>query len=146
MRVSGSVSAILASKGSAVWSVTPDVSVYSALELMAEKGVGALLVMDSGTLVGVVSERDYARKVILHGRASRETTVGEIMTAPPTTVCSDCEVEDAMRLMTNNRVRHLPVVDDGKVQGIVSIGDVVNWIMTSQQETIGHLASYIASA
>ena len=137
------VASILSSKGSATWSVTPDASVYSALELMADKNVGALVVIDRGALVGIISERDYARKVILLSRGSRETPVSEIMTADPVTCTSDTTVTECMTLMTNNRFRHLPVVDDGQLVGVISIGDVVRAVIDEQKFLIDQLESYI---
>jgi CBS domain-containing protein len=123
----------------------PDASAYAALELMAEHDVGALLVLeDGGKLVGVFSERDYARKVILKGRSSRETTVGELMSANPITVSPEAGLQECMVLMTNNHVRHLPVKDNGEVLGVVSIGDVVSAIMKKQESTIHQLESYIS--
>jgi CBS domain-containing protein len=139
------VTAILKDKGVQIWSIAPEATVYEALEVMAGKGVGALPVISSGRLVGLLSERDYARKIILRGRSSRETKVGEVMSAPAITVAPDCSVEEAMRIMTESRVRHLPVVaSNGDLLGIISIGDLVKWIITSQEETIKHLHSYIA--
>jgi CBS domain-containing protein len=111
--------------------------------MMADKDVGALLVMENDQLVGVISERDYARKVILLGRGSRETSVHEIMTSSPMTIRPECNVDEAMRLMSTNRIRHLPVVSDGKIHGVISIGDLVNWIAFAQGERIQHLESYI---
>jgi len=137
MKVTDRVSMLLDHKGRQIYSLAPDASVYAAIALMAEKGVGALLVMEDGRLAGVISERDYARKIILQGRSSKETRVREIMTPSPITITEQTTVEDAMRLMTDNRIRHLPVLDaDGKVEGVLSIGDVVNWIVTSQSEAI----------
>ena len=111
---------------------------------MSEKGVGALLVMSEGKLAGIISERDYARKVILKDRSSKQTLVREIMGTSVITVTESHYVEECMRIMTENRIRHLPVVDRDQVVGIVSIGDLVNWIITAHEETIGHLQSYIA--
>jgi CBS domain-containing protein len=145
MQVLDRVSMLLRQKGNAVFSVPSDATVYSAVELLAEKGVGALLVIDDGHLVGIVSERDYARKVILEGRSSKDTFVREIMTAPPITIHCDTSVDEAMRIMTEKRTRHLPVIDnDDHVAGIVSIGDLVKWIVTAQDEAIAHLEHYIA--
>jgi CBS domain-containing protein len=110
---------------------------------MADRHVGALLVIDDGHLVGIVSERDYARKVILMGRSSKDTFVREIMTPSPVTVCLECCVDDAMRTMTTHKIRHLPVVDHDKVVGMLSIGDVVNFIIWSQDQAIEHLEHYI---
>ena len=113
---------------------------------MSEKQVGALLVMRNNKLVGFISERDYARKVILQGKSSRDPLVSEIMSAPVITVSSAQTIDECMRLMTANRIRHLPVVEHGQVTGIVSIGDLVRWIISSQEETIHQLHSYIAGA
>jgi CBS domain-containing protein len=143
MKISDRVSAILRKKGSEIWSIPPDASVYSAVETMADKHVGALLVIEDGHLVGIVSERDYARKVILNARSSKDTFVREIMTPSPITVCLDCSVDDAMRTMTTNRIRHLPVVDGDKVVGVLSIGDIVNFIIMSQDQAIEQLEHYI---
>jgi CBS domain-containing protein len=145
MKVLDHVSMLLRQKGNDIFSVPPDASVYSAIEFMAEKRVGALLVIDGGQLVGVISERDYARKVILQGRSSKDTFVREIMTPSPITISCETSVDEAMRVMTENRIRHLPVTDrDGHVAGVLSIGDLVNWIVSSQDETIAHLEHYIA--
>lgn len=143
MKIHDRISAILSRKGSDVWSIPPDASVFSAVETMADKHVGALLVIEDGHLVGIVSERDYARKVILMGRSSMDTFVREIMTPSPITVCYDCCVEDAMRTMTNSRIRHLPVVNNDKVVGVLSIGDIVNFIIASQDQTIEQMEHYI---
>jgi CBS domain-containing protein len=143
MRVLDPVSLVLRKKGCDIWSVPSDATVYSAMQMMAEKDVGALLVIDEGQLVGVVSERDYARKVILLGRGSKDTLVSEIMVASPTTITPQCSVDDAMRLITTNRIRHLPVVADGKLLGMISIGDLVNWIAFAQDHTIEQLEHYI---
>ena len=143
MKIHDRISAILSRKSSDIWSIPLDASVYSAIEMMADRHVGALLVIDGGRLVGIVSERDYARKVILMGRSSKDTFVREIMTPSPKTVCFDCCVEDAMRTMTSNRIRHLPVVDNDKVVGMLSIGDIVDFIIASQDQAIEHLEHYI---
>lgn len=145
MKVLDPVSMLLRQKGSSIYSLPSDASVYSAIEQMADKRVGALLVIDEGHLVGIISERDYARKVVLRGRSSKDTFVREIMTPNPLTIHCDTTVDEAMRLMTENRFRHLPVVDSkGNVAGILSIGDLVNWIVTSQDAAIAHLEHYIA--
>ena len=144
MKVQDSVGAVLKQKTAAVYSVSPDTTVYDALAQMAAREIGALPVLDGSKLVGIVSERDYARKVILKGKSSRETLVREIM-ATATTIGDDCSVDDAMRLMTNQRVRHLPVLtESGEVHGIVSIGDLVKWIISAHEQTIEQLHSYIA--
>ena len=135
---------LLASKGTAVQTIGPDATVYEALEKMAEHDVGALVVLDeSGNVVGLMSERDYARKVILVGRASRDMKVREIMTPEPQTVTSEQNVQACMEAMTDRRFRHLPVVENGQLAGIISIGDVVKTIMEEQRETIEELEHYI---
>ena len=144
MKNTDRISAIMGEKSGEIWSIPPDASVYSAIELMAEKRVGALLVMEGGRLAGILSERDYARKVILMGRSSKDTLVREIMTPSPITIGLDGTVDDAMHLITEHRVRHLPVMDRGRVAGILSIGDLVKWIITSHEKTIEHLQRYIA--
>lgn len=145
MKVLDPVSMLVRHKGSDVFSVPSDASVYSAIEMMADRRVGALLVVDDGRLVGVISERDYARKVVLSGRSSKDTFVREIMTQSPITIDCDTSIDAAMRVMTDNRIRHLPVVDSGGlIAGVLSIGDLVNWIVTSQDEAIQHLEHYIA--
>jgi CBS domain-containing protein len=140
---SGTVDAILQQKGRNVWSVPPSVTVFEAIQLMADKNVGALLVMEAGQLVGIMSERDYTRKVALQGRLSRETTVREILSDQVVVVRPDTTIEECMRLMTANYVRHLPVVDEGRVVGVVSIGDLVNWIISAQSAMIQQLQCYI---
>jgi CBS domain-containing protein len=136
---------LIEEKGSQVWSIGPEASVYDALALMAEKGVGALLVSDDTGPVGLVSERDYARNVALKGRSSRETPVREIMTSRVLYVTSDQPLEEAMALMTERRIRHLPVIDNGHLHGLVSIGDLVKAIISEQQFIIAQLEHYIAS-
>jgi CBS domain-containing protein len=145
IKMSGTVGSVLKRKGSEVWFVTPDQTVYEAIERMADKAVGALLVISDGKLVGIISERDYARKVILKGRSSRATLVKEIMTSPVIFVTLDRAVDECMHLMTRNRIRHLPIVENEKVLGVVSIGDLVKWVVSEQEETIEHLQNYISS-
>ena len=144
MKLYDSVALVLRRKGSSVHSISPDVTVYQALEKLAEKDIGALVVMDGTNLVGILSERDYVRKVILKGFSSRELKVHEIMSSPVVSVSPSTTVDDCMRCMTDERCRHLPVVDEGKVVGVVSIGDLVNWIITAQDDTIHHLEGYIS--
>lgn len=134
---------ILAAKGDALWTVSPDDRVIDAVRQMAERGVGALLVMQDGQPVGMFSERDYARKVILAGRSSRETNVGEIMSTTLTTVSPRAVAEEGLALMTRKRVRHLPVVEDGELLGLVSIGDLVNVVIEDQQALIEQLERYV---
>jgi CBS domain-containing protein len=140
------VRSVLARKGWKVFSIPPETSVLTAVRQMADKDIGALAVIDGGLLVGLFSERDYARKIILHGRVSRETPVYEVMSSPAAFVTPDVTVDECLQIMTRNRVRHLPVVEDGRVIGIVSIGDLVNWVVSVQAETIGQLHSYIAGS
>ena len=135
---------LLEKKGSEIISITEDASVLDAIKLMAERGVGSLLVMDGEVLKGIVTERDYARKVIIKGRASDTTRVAEIMTAEVCTTTVDQNVNDCMTIMTNRRIRHLPVVDGEKVIGLISIGDLVQAIIAHQQEEIQHLEQYIS--
>jgi CBS domain-containing protein len=139
------VKQLLEAKGHDVLSISPDASVLDAVKLMAEKGVGALTVMEGTTLVGVMTERDYARKVILKGRASDTTTIREIMTSEVITTTGAESVEKCMNMMTEGRMRHLPVVDDSRVVGIISIGDLVKAVIADQKEEIEHLEQYIRS-
>lgn len=135
---------ILRNKGSQVHSIAPDATVYEALEKLAQEDIGALIVLNGADLVGVFSERDYVRKVILKGRSSREMKVHEIMSSPVVTVSLETTIDECMYRMTEQRCRHLPVLEDGNVVGVVSIGDVVNWIITTMDLTIHQLEDYIS--
>ncbi len=140
------ISSILHRKGTHVWSIAPEASVYEAIALMAEKDIGALAVLKGGQLVGTLSERDYTRKVVLLGRASKQTAVAEIMNTDLVTVVSSDSVEDCMQLMTNRRRRHLPVVEGGRLVGMLSIGDLVNWIISMQAVAINDLENFVTGA
>ncbi len=144
MAFTENVRSILKTKGKAVWSTSPDATVYEALVVMADKEVGALVVLSGQKLTGMFSERDYARKIILHGKSSRETLVREVMSTPVVTVTPDQTVEECMRVMTRHRIRHLPVLEGDSLVGLVSIGDLVNSIISAQAETIQQLSGYIA--
>jgi CBS domain-containing protein len=144
MKITGTINAVLGEKGTRVWSISPDATVFDAIEMMSEKNVGALPVIEQGKILGIVSERDYTRKVALKGKASKQTMVREIMFTPIIAVTPDHTVEECLRIMTEHRVRHLPVLDGGTIIGIVSIGDLVNWTISAQTATIDHLENYIA--
>ena len=137
------VSQILQGKGNQVWTVTPDRIVYETLELMADKNIGAVLVLEEGQIAGIFSERDYARKVVLRGKSSRHTVVREVMTSPVISIRPNVSIDKCMRLMTDKMFRHLPVVDDAQLVGIISIGDVVRAVINEQEIIINHLEDYI---
>lgn len=143
MTPSGNIREILSHKGGSVWTISPESTVFQAIEIMADKNVGALLVTDGGRLVGIISERDYTRNVILKGRSSKDTAVKQILSGNVIRVTADHTVEECMRLMTEHRVRHLPVVEGDRILGVVSIGDLVNWIISAQSSTISQLETYI---
>jgi CBS domain-containing protein len=144
MKSSGTVSALLHHKGSEIWSVPPEATVFEAIKIMADKNIGALLVMSGGKLAGIITERDYTRKVMLQGKTSKETRVREIISSETFSVGLNHSVEECMKLMTEHRVRHLPVVEGEKVVGLVSIGDLVNWIISTQNAQIDQMAHYIS--
>ena len=144
MDVTGTIDAILAQKGTEIFSITPEATVFEAVELMANKNVGALLVIQNERLVGLISERDYTRKVMLRGKRSRETQVHEIMSSDLTVVSPREPVENCLRMMTDKRVRHLPVLDGETIRGIISIGDLVKWVIATQSAAIAHLEMYIS--
>jgi CBS domain-containing protein len=144
MTIAYPISSVLHQKTSALWTVTPETTVFDAIKLMAEKNIGALPVLAGGRLAGIFTERDYTRKVALLGKTSKETRVREVIAAELTTVSPDDSVEDCMRMMTDKRVRHLPVMAGAALVGIVSIGDLVNWIISTQNAHIEQMEQYIA--
>ncbi len=144
MNPNGTIGEILNTKGSNVWTVSPDTMVFDAIQLMADKNIGALLVTEGDKLVGIISERDYTRKVALKGKSSKQTAVREIITGQVIHVEPEHTVEECMRLMTDHRIRHLPVLEGGRIVGVVSIGDLVNWIISAQHSTIQQLQTYIS--
>jgi len=144
MNVTGTIDAILNQKSGEIWSVSPESMVYDAVALMAEKNVGALVVLQNNQLVGIISERDYTRKVMLRGKRSRETAVREIMSTQLTTVEPKESVDHCLQHMTDKRVRHLPVVEKGQLRGVISIGDLVKHVISVQSATLQQLESYIS--
>jgi len=144
MKTSVPISSLLHHKGTALWQISPEATVFDAIKLMAEKNIGSLLVMSHGILAGIFTERDYTRKIALAGKTSKQTLVKEILSRKVVTATPNYSVEECMRLMTENRVRHLPVLQNGEVIGIVSIGDLVNWIISAQDATIAQMEQYIA--
>ena len=140
------IAQLLNTKGNQVWSVKPEATIFEALEIMSEKEIGALLVMEGEKLMGIFSERDYARNVILKGKSSKNTLVGELMTKKVFYIDSQNTINDCMAMMTAKRIRHVPVIEDNQVVGIVTIGDVVNQIISEQEVTINHLENYITGS
>ena len=143
MKITAPISEILRSKATQVWSIAPQTSVFDAITLMAEKNIGALPVVEAGCVLGILSERDYTRKVVLKGKSSRETTAREIMASPVATVSGATSIDACMQLITQRRVRHLPVVEDGRLTGMISIGDLVNWIISAQSAALEQMENYI---
>ena len=143
MDVSGTIDSILARKGGDIFSILPDATVFEAIEMMDQKNVGALIVMENNRLIGMISERDYTRKVFLRGKRSRETKVAEIMSTNVTTARPQEGVDECLRVMTEKHIRHLPVIDGENIVGIISIGDLVKWVIASQSAAIAHLENYI---
>jgi CBS domain-containing protein len=139
----GKVRNIIQTKGNAVFSVQSGITVYNALELMFEKSIGALLVVDNGKFVGIFTERDYARKLILKGKSSKETLIREVMTERPITVALDTSIEDCMKIMSDKKIRHLPIMENEKLLGLISVGDVVKFIIEEQKFIIENLEQYI---
>jgi CBS domain-containing protein len=139
----GIVSEVLHHKGTTVWTIGPDATVFEAIQIMADKNIGAVLVTDKDRLVGIVSERDYTRKVALKGRTSKALKVREILSEQVIHVTPNHSIQECLRLMTDHRVRHLPVLEGEKIAGVVSIGDLVNWVISTQSTTIRQLETYI---
>jgi len=144
MEISGTIGAILREKGGSIHGIAPERTVYEAIEIMASRNIGALLVMSGERLVGIISERDYTRKIALKGKASKQTPVSEIMFSPVISVGDDSSVEECMQLMTQHRIRHLPVIDGERVVGVVSIGDLINWIIKTQREVLNSMEDFIS--
>src|SRR6266481_8061882 len=144
MNPNGTINEILSHKGAQVWSISPDATVFDAIQMMADKNIGALLVTQADKLVGILTERDYTRKIALKGKSSKQTAVREILSGQVIHATPDHTIEECMRLMTDHRVRHLPVLDGEKICGLVSIGDLVNWIISAQTTTIQQLQTYIS--
>jgi CBS domain-containing protein len=144
MTTNVSIDTILHHKKAEVWTIAPGATVFEAIQLLAQKNIGALPVVEGDRVIGMFSERDYTRKVALAGKTSQKTLVREIITADVITATPHCTVEECMRLMTEKRIRHLPILDGGKLTGVISIGDLVNWIISAQSATINQMESYLA--
>lgn len=144
MIATATIDSILKQKTASLWSVSPDTTVFETIQLMADKNIGAVLVKSGEKLIGIVSERDYTRKIAIKGKSSKETPVREIISTPAITVTPNHTVEECMRLMTEHRIRHLPVLEADKVIGVVSIGDLVNWVISAQSVAIKQMENYIA--
>ena len=143
MNPNATISEILSHKGASTWTICPDATVFEAIQMMADKNIGAVLVTENDKLVGIISERDYTRKVVLKGKSSKTTAIKEILSSHIVHVTPAHTVQECLRLMTDHHFRHLPVLDGEKLAGIVSIGDLVNWIISAQQSTISQLQTYI---
>lgn len=143
MKINAPITEILRGKSSEVWTVTPDAAVFDAISLMSNRNIGAVPVVDGSEVIGILSERDYTRKIALKGRSSKETKVREIMTCPVVTIAVDATIDCCMQMVTRQRVRHLPVLDAGKLVGMISIGDLVNWTISAQNAAIEQMESYI---
>ena len=144
MTISGTIGTLLHHKGATVWTIPPTATVFEAIQLLAQKNIGALPVVDAGRLAGIFSERDYTRKVALEGKTSHNTLVREIISVNVTTLTLQHSIEEAMRLMSEKRVRHLPVLEEGRIVGMISIGDMVNWIISAQTAAIDQMENYLA--
>lgn len=144
MQTIGTIDSILHHKGSQVWSISPDKTVFEAIEMLAQKNIGALPVMENDKVIGIFSERDYTRKVALAGKSSKGTRVREIISTDVISVTPDSSVEECMRLMTEHHIRHLPVCQDGKLVGFISIGDLVNWTISTQSAALDQMENYLA--
>lgn len=144
MEITGTIRAIVREKGGAIHSISPQATVFDAIQLMADRNIGSLLVMSGEKLVGIISERDYTRKIALKGKQSKQTPVSEIMLAPVISVSENASVEECMQLMTEHRIRHLPVMDDEEILGVISIGDLVNWMICTQREVLNSMEDYIS--
>jgi len=144
MTTSVNIGTILHHKGAQVWTISPSATVFEAIRLLAQKNIGALPVVEADKLIGIFSERDYTRKVALAGKTSQKTLVREIITTDVTSATSQNTIEDCMRLMTEKRIRHLPILEAGKLVGLISIGDLVNWIISAQSAAIDQMESYLA--
>lgn len=143
MKITGSISEILNRKSTDVWTVSPETTVYDAIKLMSDRNIGAVPVVEGGQVTGILSERDYTRKVVLCGKSSRTTAVGDIMSSPVRTVEPTDSIEACMQIVSSKRCRHLPVVSHGKLVGMISIGDLVNWTISAQSAALEQMESYI---
>jgi len=137
------ISELIQSKGGSVWTVSPETMVFDAIQMMSDKNIGALIVVEGGKMVGMMSERDYTRKIVLKGKSSKSTPVREILSEKVVSVTPETTVQECLRLMTQSRIRHLPVLKEEELQGIISIGDLVNWVIQAQSTTIQQLETYI---